>query len=239
MTTKYTLTKIKKNVKKSWLEFFKNNKEKIKNILEKVNKDTEKNVIFPKPKHLLQTFKYFEIDQLKVVFIFQDPYINSEIINNKIIPQAMGLATSVPKGLKIPPTLKNIYKELKYEYPNFKIPEHGNLIRWVEKENILLLNASLTTIQGHSGSHLYLWEKLTDDLIKYISDNTSKVIFVLLGNYAKKKQKFIDLNKHDIISSSHPSPLGARFGFIKSNTFKKINKKLIEFGKEPINWSID
>jgi uracil-DNA glycosylase len=236
----YKIDIIKKGVKKSWLEFMEKEFEKnyFQEILNKVNIDAENKIIYPPSKKLLQTFKYFNLEDLKVVFIFQDPYIGQEVINGETIPQAMGLATSVPEGLKIPPTLRNIFKEIKNEYPDYDIPKHGNLTRWVKDEGILLLNASLTVIKGKSGSHLKLWEIFTNKIIKYISDNTQNIIFVLLGNYAKNKKNLIDIDKHIIITGVHPSPLSASKGFYNSNIYKNINKNLELVGKNPIDWSI-
>merc|ERR1712065_123179 len=159
-----------------------------------------------------------------------------EIHNDKKIPQAHGLAFSVPETHKIPPSLSNIFKELKLENENYKIPNNGNLIRWVKEENILLLNTALTVIKGESNSHQKIWNNFTNDLIEYISDNTTDVIFLLLGNNAKSKEKYIDNDNHIIITGVHPSPLSANRGFFNSNIFNKINDKLSEINKKKINW---
>jgi uracil-DNA glycosylase len=157
----------------------------------------------------------------------------------EIVPQATGLAFSIPKKYKkIPPSLLNIYKEIKNNYPEFIIPSHGSLKRWSKEENILLLNSSLTVINGKSNSHQYLWHTFTDNLIKYINNINDKCIFLLMGNFAINKKKFINENKHKIFSVAHPSPLSAYKGFIGSNIFQNINLYLIENNLEPINWFI-
>jgi len=161
------------------------------------------------------------------------------IINNKIIPQAMGLATSVPKEFTVlPPTLKNIYKELESSIDGFISPKSGDLTLWAKKEHILLLNTALTVNQGVSNSHKKYWTNFTDDIIIYLSQKYSDIVFILLGNPAKEKLKFIDEKKHLVFTGVHPSPLSASNGFSGSNIFKKINDKLIEKGKTPINWKV-
>jgi uracil-DNA glycosylase len=167
----------------------------------------------------------------------QDPYIGYEIINNIKIPQACGLSFSVPKShKKIPPSLQNIFKEIKNCYPDYEIPKHGSLKRWVKKEKILLLNAALTVIEGKSNSHAELWTSFTDKLIKYISEKNNKTIFLLMGNFAIKKEYLIDTKKHKVFRTVHPSPLSANRGFFGCNIFKIINEYLIENNQEPINW---
>ena len=224
--------KILKDVKKSWRNTLKELLRKHK-IFEKL--DNSK-VIFPNTENIFETFKYFNLDNLKLVFLGQDPYIGEEIHNKVKIPQAQGLAFSVPETHKIPPSLVNIFKELKLENENYKIQNNGNLIRWVKEENILLLNTALTVIKGESNSHQKIWNNFTNDLIEYISDNTDNVIFLLLGNNAKSKEKYIDEDKHIIITGVHPSPLSANRGFFNSNIFNRINEKLSEINKKKINW---
>jgi len=192
--------------------------------------------IFPNKENILEAFKYFDLQDTKLVFLGQDPYINSIIENDIEIPQATGLAFSVPEKFKLPPSLRNIFKEIKNEYDNFKIPESGNLDRWVQEENILLLNTALTVKKGLSNSHQKKWRELTDKVIQYISDNCENVIFLLLGNNAKSKEKFIDIKKHKVIYGVHPSPLSANRGFFGSNLFKKINEELVKSNKNEIKW---
>ena len=208
------------------------------NTLEKIDHKYSKYEVFPKKENLLETFKYFDLNETKLVFLGQDPYINSFTINGLDTPQAMGLSFSVPDGIKPPPSLLNIFKELKNEYPDFEIPESGNLSRWVKEEKILLLNTALTVKKGESNSHQKIWSKVTDDVIEYISENCDNIIFLLLGNNAKSKQKLIDCDKHTIITGVHPSPLSASRGFFNSEIFLNINENLEIMGKEKINWKL-
>ena len=164
------------------------------------------------------------LDEIQIVLLGQDPYHRPS--------QAHGLSFSVSNGIKIPPSLKNIYKELQSNFSerNYEFSS-GNLEKWVYREKIFLLNASLTVIDGKPGSHMKIWRDFTDDVIKYISENNNKCIFLLLGNFAKEKEKFIE-DKTRILSCPHPSPLAR--GFIGSGIFKKVEEKL---GKN-IDWSI-
>jgi uracil-DNA glycosylase len=237
----YNKKNVLKNVKKSWKKFLK--KKLDEEILEKIEKDRENNLkekkILPEPKLVFNAFKHFELKELKVVLLGQDPYIRYEIHDGKIIPQAMGLAFSVPKEIKkIPPSLKNIFKELKNNIEGFNIPDNGDLTRWVKEEKILLLNSALTVIEGKSSSHQKIWEKLTDSIIKYISDNTENIIFILLGNFAKNKSKLIDLDKHYIIKGVHPSPLSASRGFFGSKIFSRTNEFLKDEELNEIDWKL-
>ena len=175
-----------KNVKKSWKKILQKyiNNDDIKKLYK--NKTT-----FPKINNIFEAFKYFDLNETKLVFIGQDPYINYKIINNEIIPQATGLSFSVPDEFPIPPSLKNIFIEIKNSYPDFIIPENGNLIKWVVEEKILLLNTSLTVEKNKSNSHQTFWRNITDNIIKDISDNHPNTIFLLLGNNAKSKKNIL------------------------------------------------
>ena len=186
--------------------------------------DNDKNneIIYP-PKDLV--YKVFSIDvkDIKIVLLGQDCYHGAN--------QAHGLSFSVPSDMKIPPSLKNIYKELKLEFPerNYVFP-NGNLERWFNEEKIFLLNCSLTVQKGKPGSHMKKWINMTNDVIKNISINNKDCVYLLLGNYAKSKAEFIDSTR--IVTAPHPSPLAR--GFIGSNVFKEIENIL---GKE-VNWNI-
>lgn len=230
------LKNIKPGWKKMWKEKFKED-DILKNLSEKYHRYEESGkIIYPPKSNILETFKYFDIKDTKLVFLGQDPYINEQLVNGNLTPQATGLSFSVPDGVKIPPSLCNIFKELKNEIPNYTIPNSGNLIRWVKDEKILLLNTALTVKKGNSNSHQKIWESIINNVIEYISDNTDNIIFLLLGNNAKSKAKFIDENKHYIITGVHPSPLSASRGFFNSNIFNNINEILIKLNKKPINW---
>ena len=244
----YYKKKMLRGVKNSWKKFIKKEMEKeyFNKILDRIEKDKNNNkMIFPFPENVFETFKYTRKSKLKCVIIGQDPYINYQEINDEIIPQAMGMSFSVPKTVKIPPSLKNIYKELSESVDNFVIPSHGDLSRWVKEENIVLLNASLTVMEGKSNSHQKLWAEFSNNLIKYISDKTENVVFILWGNFAKSKASLIDLSKHKIVSSVHPSPLSARYNkkgeknsFFGHNQFKKVNNYLKKNNIKIINWRI-
>lgn len=182
-------------------------------------------VLPPKP----NIFKVFEMNpkEIKLVLLGQDPYHG--------LNQAMGLSFSVNPGVTIPPSLYNIYKELKLEFvERGYVFTHGNLSRWASDEKIFLLNSALTVECANPGSHLALWEWFTDAVIKYIGDTNKSCVFLLFGSYAKAKTKFINGWSERCICGTHPSPLSAnRGGFFNSGIFKEVEKKI-----GPINWSI-
>lgn len=185
---------------------------------------------FPPPQLIFNAFNYFNFKDLKIVIIGQDPYHGQG--------QAMGLSFSVPKSVKVPPSLHNIYKELKKEYEDYEIPKHGDLTKWAN-QGILLLNASLTVRERKANSHESFWKETgyTDDIIKYISKKSQNVIFVLWGGFAKKKKKLIDTDKHYVIEGAHPSPLSAKYWF-GCGHFKEVNEILNDIDKDPIDWQI-
>ena len=242
---KFSRKTIYKNVNKSWKKIIKKSmsdecyqklKEKIKN---------EKRNIYPNYNNIFETFKYFDVDETKVVIIGQDCYINSVKKNDIIIPQANGMAFSVTSEHAIPPSLRNIFKEMNETLEDFTIPKSGDLSRWVKEEKVLLLNAALTVVEKKSNSHAKLWQPITNNIIKNISDKTENVVFILWGNFAKSKAKFIDINKHKIISGVHPSPLSARYNlkgtsksFYGHDYFNKANTYLVKNGKSAINWKL-
>ena len=168
------------------------------------------------------------MDTVKVVILGQDPYHGEK--------QAHGLSFSVPDGIKIPPSLRNIYKELAESFPGYEIPESGNLEHWA-KQGILLLNAVLTVEKGNAGSHASKgWEIFTDNIISEINNTQSGVIFLLWGSYAHKKGRLIDTEKHIVLKSTHPSPLSAYRGFLGCGHFKQVNEILTERREAVINW---
>ena len=205
---------------KSWKPFFE------EYIFEDINEFyNQNNEVYPNKQDI---FKVFEMDvrEIKVVLLGQDPYHGPG--------QAHGLSFSVPTDVKIPPSLRNIYKELQFEFPerNYKF-NSGNLENWFYREKIFLLNSSLTVIKGKPGSMMNLWEEFTNDVIKFICENNDKCVFLLLGNFAKSKEVLIP-NKERIVIGVHPSPLSASKGFFGSNIFKIVELKL----NETINWSL-
>ena len=168
------------------------------------------------------------LDSIKVVILGQDPYHGEK--------QAHGLSFSVPDGVKIPPSLRNIYKELAMSIPGYEIPESGNLEHWA-KQGILLLNAVLTVEKGNAGSHASKgWETFTDNIISEINNTQSGVIFLLWGSYAHKKGRLIDTEKHTVLKSTHPSPLSAYRGFLGCGHFKQVNEILSKRGDAVIDW---
>lgn len=186
--------------------------------------------VFPKRERIFEAFNLTPFEDVKVVIIGQDPYHGDG--------QAHGLAFSVMPGIKTPPSLKNIYKELNSEYGCY-IPDNGYLVKWA-KQGVLMLNTSLTVRAHEANSHSKKgWEKFTDAAIKAISERRESVVFVLWGNNAKKKVKLIDSDKHMIIEGVHPSPLSASRGFFGCNHFRMINEFLLEKGYSEIDWQIE
>jgi len=183
--------------------------------------------IFPPNSRIFNAFDYFNINELKVVFVGQDCYHGKN--------QANGLCFSVPDGIVPPPSLRNILKELSED---LDCTRTNTDFTDLAQQGILFINSALSVREKCPESHMPLWSNFTDNILKQISDKTDKVIFVLWGNFAKKKKKFIDCNKHCILEAVHPSPLGAnRGGFFGCKHFSKINKKLEEWGKDKIIWT--
>jgi uracil-DNA glycosylase len=214
----------------SWTPLFEAQKNRLNKIFKKLHEyeTIHKCVIYP-PKESI--FKVFTLDlyQIKMVLLGQDPYINPN--------QAMGLSFSVPSTERIPPSLQNIFKELSIEYPNQYTFTHGDLTNWFLRERIFLLNASLTVEGGKSGSHMSLWEKFTDNVIRYIADNNPSTVFLLLGNFAKSKSAMLNPTAFkNVVKCAHPSPLSAHHGFFNSDVFKKVNQKFTERESSPICW---
>lgn len=189
----------------------------------------ETQVIYPDMYNIFNALKYTSYKDTKVLILGQDPYHGEN--------QAHGLAFSVKPGVRIPPSLLNMYKELHTDLGCF-IPNNGYLVPWAE-QGVLLLNTALTVRAHQANSHKGKgWEVFTDNIIKLLNLRADPVIFVLWGNNARNKKKLIDTNKHYIIESAHPSPLSASRGFFGSKPFSKTNDILIKLGKTPINWQI-
>lgn len=197
-------------------------------LMQFVDQQYEENTCYPLYDNIFQAFKLCSFDDVKVVIIGQDPYPNEG--------EAHGLCFSVAKEKKIPPSLKNIFKELE-EDTGKPYPEHGNLEDWA-KQGVLLLNAILTVVAKSTNSHQKKgWERFTDAVIEIISKKKENVVFLLWGGYAKKKGKKVDEEKHLILESGHPSPLSAIRGHWFGNRhFSKTNNYLQKHGKSLIRW---
>lgn len=217
----------------SWLAVLKNEFEKpyFKNLKSFLIAEKEKgNLIYPSNADIFNAFELTPIDEVKVVILGQDPYHGKD--------QAHGLSFSVQKGIKSPPSLQNIFKELASDFPDFHTPQNGDLTRWA-KQGVLLLNATLTVSAAKPGSHQKQgWETFTDEVIKKISALRENVVFILWGNYAQQKQNLIDTSKHLIIKSAHPSPFSAHNGFFGSRPFSRTNEYLSKNGKKAIDWKL-
>jgi len=185
--------------------------------------------IYPPGNLIFSAFNLTPFDAVKVVIIGQDPYHGAG--------QAHGLCFSVPQGVKIPPSLVNIYKEIESDL-GIKMPLSGNLIEWAQ-QGVLLLNAILSVRASQAGSHQNKgWEMFTDSVIKAVSDKKEGVVFILWGNYAQAKASLIDMQKHYVLKAPHPSPFSAYSGFFGCKHFSKTNELLQNQGKLPINWKI-
>ncbi|HJH06261.1 MAG TPA: uracil-DNA glycosylase [Fusobacterium ulcerans] len=186
--------------------------------------------IYPKMENIFSALKLTSYKDCKVLILGQDPYHGPN--------QAHGLAFSVNIGIKTPPSLQNMYKELRDELGLY-VPNNGYLVPWAE-QGILLLNTALTVRAGAANSHSKVgWEIFTDSIIKYLNDREDPVIFVLWGGNARKKKAFINTDRHYILEAAHPSPLSAHNGFFGCGHFKKINEILSSLGKKEINWQIE
>ena len=216
-------------IEKSWKKILNSEfkKEYFNSLVTFLKDEYKNNIIYPPGKKIFSSFDYCPIDKLKVVIIGQDPYHG--------INQANGLCFSVNKEIKIPPSLLNIFKEIKNDI-GIDIPDHGNLKRWAI-QGVLLLNSVLTVRKNLPGSHSNRgWETFTDKVISIISKNKNNIVFLLWGSYAMSKQKNIDQNKHLILTSSHPSPFSAYNSFFNSFHFSKKNKYLKKNNIKEIKW---
>lgn len=189
----------------------------------------QQQTIYPAEEDIFSAFELTPYDQVNVLLLGQDPYHNEN--------QAHGLSFSVRPGIKPPPSLLNMYKELRDDLGH-EIPNNGYLVPWAE-QGVLMLNAVLTVRAHEPNSHKNKgWEKFTDAVIRKVNEKESPVVFVLWGGYARKKEKLIDRERHVIIQSAHPSPLSARRGFFGSRPFSAINQALSAAGKPEIDWRI-
>ena len=217
------------NIEKSWENRLKKefSADYFKNLLAFINIEKSNQQIYPPESLVLNAFNKCSFEQVKVVIIGQDPYHG--------LGQAHGLSFSVPEGIKPPPSLVNIFKELKADTGK-EIPTSGNLEHWAS-QGVLLLNATLTVRANSAGSHQKRgWEEFTDAVIRVVSEEKSNVVFLLWGAYAQKKGSIIDTNKHCVLKAAHPSPFSAHTGFLGCGHFSKANEYLKQQGLKPIEW---
>ncbi len=216
-------------IEESWKSQLKDEFEKpyFKELTHFVKDEYNSKTIYPPSKLIFNAFNITPFNEVKVVIVGQDPYHQPG--------QAHGLCFSVNDGVKIPPSLVNIYKEINCDL-GISVPTSGNLERWA-KQGVLLLNATLTVRAGQAGSHQGKgWEQFTDRVIDLISMYQNDIVFMLWGAYAQKKGATIDQKRHLILKSPHPSPLSAHRGFFGNNHFSRANEYLITKGKSPIDW---
>ena len=216
----------------NWKDIFKEEKEKpyYKKITEFLEEEAKTYTIYPKREDIFNAFKLTQFDEVKVVILGMDPYINEN--------QAHGLSFSVLPGNPIPPSLKNIFKELKSDLV-FNPPNHGCLIDWA-KQGVLLLNSALTVRSGESGSHSKIgWHKFTDSIISRLNERNSPQVFMLWGSHARSKKELINNPNHLILEAVHPSPLSAHQGWFGCKHFSKANDFLIKNNIAPINWELN
>lgn len=207
-------------------EFEKEYYQKLRNFLKK-EYTTQK--IHPDMYHIYEALELTPYEKVKVVILGQDPYHG--------VNQAHGLSFSVQPGVKIPPSLNNIYKELQSDLGISPV-KHGNLVSWA-KQGVLLLNTVLTVREGQAYSHRGKgWEILTDKIIEKLNEREKPIVFILWGKPAQEKMKMIDKSRHIILTSAHPSPLSAHRGFLGSKPFSKTNDALMAFGETPIDWQL-
>lgn len=204
-------------------------KEYFTNILKIINKEYNEKTVFPPKTKIFSALNITDYNNVKVVILGQDPYHG--------IGEANGLAFSVNDGVKIPPSLKNIYKELHNDL-GIKIPNTGNLESWA-KEGVLLLNSVLTVEKDKPASHKKIgWEIFTDSIIKKLNEKDTPIVFILWGNFAKSKKELITNQKHLVLTSSHPSPFSVNYSFFGSKPFSKTNEFLRKNCIKEIDWTI-
>ncbi len=214
----------------SWKEVLKEEFEKpyFKELTDFVKAEYAKQTVYPHPKHIFRAFELTPFNEVKVVILGQDPYHGPR--------QAHGLSFSVTEGVRNPPSLQNIFKEIRSDVGIEPQVENGDLTRWAS-QGVLLLNATLTVRANTAGSHQGKgWEQFTDAVIQALSDKREHLVFILWGNYARAKGAHIDRTKHYVIESPHPSPFSANNGFFGSKPFSKTNAYLTEHGQSPIEW---
>jgi len=219
-------------VNKDWYSFFLKNTKNLEKIIKEI--DFKEKHILPEKDKIFRAFEYFSPNDCRLVILGQDPYPGCE--KKTSVYYAEGLSFSVNPDVKVlPGSLRNIFKELKNNYPDFKY-KNGSLLKWVQNEKIMLLNSSLTVEEGKPNIHSKLWEDFTNKVIQEL-DKNSNCLFLLMGSNSKKKSNLIT-NKNRIVTCIHPSPLSAHRGFFASKIFLKINEKLEDMELPKINWNL-
>lgn len=199
-----------------------------KDIVTCLQQEQLSHVVYPPKNSIFRAFEYCPIDKTKVVILGMDPYHGKG--------QAHGLSFSVKQGVTIPPSLRNIYKEINVDL-NIEIPKHGCLTTWA-KQGVLLLNSALTVREAEPGSHIKTWEPFTKKIIQTLNNMENPIVFLLWGAFARKKRYLITNEKHLVLEANHPSPLSAYSGFMGCKHFSKTNDFLVKNNLTPIDWSI-
>jgi uracil-DNA glycosylase len=215
----------------NWEEIIKEEQKKpyYIDMVKQIKEEQSKYIIYPKREDIFNAFKICRFNKTKVLILGMDPYHNPG--------EAHGLSFSVLPKVKTPPSLKNIFKELKSDL-NIDTPSHGCLIDWA-KQGVLLLNSALTVRENQPGSHQKIgWHNFTDSIISHLNNKKTSVAFILWGNFARQKKNLITESHHLILESPHPSPFSAYSGFFGSRPFSKVNDFLISKNIEPINWHL-
>lgn len=218
-------------IEESWKEKLSGEfeKEYFAELTKFVKEEYQKGTVYPAPKNIFRIFDLCPFEKVKVVILGQDPYHGER--------QANGLAFAVDEREAVPPSLKNIFKEIESDFGKPLVHTSGDLSRWAE-QGVLLLNATLTVRAHQAGSHQEKgWEQFTDAAIKALSEEREHLVFILWGNYAKAKGAHIDRSKHLVLEAPHPSPFSAASGFFGCKHFSKANDYLIAHGETPIDWS--
>ena len=225
------MSKINPNIEDSWKQVLYDefNSDYFLELKSFLTEEKNNYIVFPPGSEIFAAFNYTSFNNVRVVILGQDPYHGPK--------QANGLCFSVRDGIRKPPSLQNIFKEL-YNDLGYAIPENGNLEKWA-KQGVLLLNATLTVRANQAGSHQNKgWENFTDALITNLSSKKENIVFILWGKFAQDKESLIDSQKHFIIKSAHPSPFSADRGFFGSKPFSKTNTFLKQTNQAEINWQL-
>jgi uracil-DNA glycosylase len=226
MSNDMTFLQLSKLVPSSWKKVFAEAEDEFK-YLDKIIKTD----VFPEKKNVFRAFELTPLDKVRVVLLGQDPYHQRKTNGN---PKAQGLSFSVSKDDDIPVSLRNVFTEIKNEYPDYEIPEHGDLTNWA-RQGVLLLNSSLTVEPGKAGSHGVIWHGLLSRVFSAIGEVNRKCIYLLWGNFAKDMAEYLPETSVKLFTS-HPSGFSVFKGFFGCGHFKEVNKILQERGEEPIQW---